>query len=768
MTRIPVFIAGRGYLSGVSTWAEQLRKHLADHSQYELQLLHLGPGAYEHADVAVEDVEAAHRHIVNSAPAIVIPNYVWELCLTGFSPGVRCIGMCHADSEEQYYHPLNWYESLISQFIAVSPEIRDNLSQKFASRANDVALLPYGIPVAPTLSRDYRTDPIRLIYAGRVTQLQKRVWDFIPLVEGLLNANVDFVFDVVGDGDQRQPLEEVMRSRFPQGRVRFHGLLPHAQMAALWREHDVFIQTSDFEGTSVSMLEAMAGGVVPVVTAASSGVAGVIEPGVNGFVAPVGDMAGLAQAIARLAADQSLLTSAGAAAHQTAQAYSIENYAPRFVEVLDRAMQNGSPADLPERYGMFAGVHPLLSQQRRIAELQHRLEQPNRGLFRKLRFRKRSQTRPVKSLASNSVQSIVPIASTVPSASPESLETDATPMIAFDYAERPGLASIVIPTYRGERFIRSALNSISDQTYQNWELIVVEDGHDGGSQPIVDDFAARHPDHRVTYCRNDRNRGAAYSRNVAFSKAAGEFIALLDCDDRWTSDHLDRSVQALQSTCKDLVYSTVMFVADQTEMPLGTWGPTQQDLYDFPQSLLGRNYITPSATVLRRRVIADVGLWNTEMLYCEDYEYWLRCIAAGKQFHWIGGCQCFYRKNHAGATTQKLCGTLEEVADVTKQFIGRTSIPKKASKRLASKAYAKAAEYHAKSDPASDPSADFAHAAKLYLHAWRLRRSHFDYPIAAAKIALKSLFRRQSQMAATTAKASPSLSRKLQTMQKAA
>src|SRR5689334_9444481 len=120
MTRIPVFIVGKGYLSGVSTWAEQVRKRLADHPTYDIQLLHVGPGTYEHADVTVDDVEAAHRHIVESAPAIVFPNYVWQLFLTGFSPGVRCIGMCHADSEEQYYLPLTWYEALISQFIGVS------------------------------------------------------------------------------------------------------------------------------------------------------------------------------------------------------------------------------------------------------------------------------------------------------------------------------------------------------------------------------------------------------------------------------------------------------------------------------------------------------------------------------------------------------------------------------------------------------------------------------------------------------------------------
>jgi hypothetical protein len=304
-----------------------------------------------------------------------------------------------------------------------------------------------------------------------------------------------------------------------------------------------------------------------------------------------------------------------------------------------------------------------------------------------------------------------------------------------------GRVSIIIPTRRAERFIADTLATIGNQTYPNWEVIVVEDGSQGETEQIVRSFARRHPDHRVEYSRNDRSYGASYSRNRAFSKAAGEFVALLDSDDRWTSDHLEASVNGLQSSGKDLVYSTVMFIADQTDMPLGTWGPCESDLSDFPRSILGRNFITPSSTVMRRQVLADVGPWNTKLIYCEDYEYWLRCIRAGKGFHWIGGCHCLYRKNHAGATTQKLCGTLEEVADVTVRFLDLPGTREKTSQRMASKAYAHAAQFHLHSNPACDPSADYRHAATLLMKAWRLRRSHVDYPFKAAKIRIASWLR---------------------------
>ncbi len=160
-------------------------------------------------DAVAADARSGCSAHFGVAPAIVFPNYVWELCSTGFAPDVQCIGMCHADSEEQYYHPLTWYESLISHFIGVSPECHENLRRRFAFRGDEISLLPYGIPVSPALKRDYQVAPIRIVYAGRVTQLQKRVWDFIPFVQQLKAAGVDFtLLTSLARGDQRSALQE--------------------------------------------------------------------------------------------------------------------------------------------------------------------------------------------------------------------------------------------------------------------------------------------------------------------------------------------------------------------------------------------------------------------------------------------------------------------------------------------------------------------------------------------------------------------------------
>jgi glycosyltransferase involved in cell wall biosynthesis len=386
MKRIPVIIAGTNGLSGVTTWADQLRTLLAKHPRFVVRLVYIGPEKHPAGefDYIVPSVEDAHQLVRKLSPAVVVPNYVWELFLAGFEPGVQCVGMCHADSDEQYYRPLGWYEPLITRFIAVSRECTSRLAERIPLRADDITTLPYGIHIPAKLERRYQTQPIRLIYAGRVTQLQKRVWDFVPLIEHLLKLAIRFEFDIVGEGDEFIPLEKAVAERFPGGQIRFHARKPHRDMPAWWLSHDVFLQVSDFEGTSVSMLEAMAHGLVPVVTAASSGIDGVIHLGGNGFVAPVGDMRAVAKEIAALAADESSLARIGQSAHQSVQSYSMKLYRERFIQFLDQVVQAPREVNLYTRYGMFGYAHPLFQQRRLILHQREQILQLKRGPVKRL------------------------------------------------------------------------------------------------------------------------------------------------------------------------------------------------------------------------------------------------------------------------------------------------------------------------------------------------------------------------------------------------
>jgi glycosyltransferase involved in cell wall biosynthesis len=314
--------------------------------------------------------------------------------------------------------------------------------------------------------------------------------------------------------------------------------------------------------------------------------------------------------------------------------------------------------------------------------------------------------------------------------------------IAFEHSETQGLISIVMPTYRGERYIGDALASIGSQTDHNWEVVVVEDGSRGATERIVREFAEKHPWHRVHYIRNEQNRGPSHARNTAFKHVRGQYVALLDSDDRWYPDYLACMRTALETTGKDIAYCSVVMIEDTTDLLIGAWGPTGEDIANFPLGLLSRNFINPSATMLRRSVLADVGNWNTQHRLCEDLEFWLRCATVLKTFQYVGGVHCLYRRNHAEAATGKMCAVQEAHCKVVEQFLDLPGTRKQTCRKFVSRSYVRAAEFHEGCNPEYDSSADRNRAPRLLLRAWYFRRNHVDYVWRAFKLTIRNSPRR--------------------------
>ena len=92
------------------------------------------------------------------------------------------------------------------------------------------------------------------------------------------------------------------------------------------------------------------------------------------------------------------------------------------------------------------------------------------------------------------------------------------------------LVSIIMPSYNTERYISESIRSVFNQTYQNWELIIVDDCSNDHTDEIVSEFL---DDKRIKYLKNEKNCGAAVSRNRALRESNGKWIAFLDSDDLW-------------------------------------------------------------------------------------------------------------------------------------------------------------------------------------------------------------------------------------------
>ncbi len=211
--------------------------------------------------------------------------------------------------------------------------------------------------------------------------------------------------------------------------------------------------------------------------------------------------------------------------------------------------------------------------------------------------------------------------------------------------------SVCIPSFHGERFLPEALRSVAEQSWQDWELVLVEDGSRDGTEAMVCAFAAEH-EQAVTYLRNERNLGLPATRNRAAHAARGEFIAMLDADDRWGSDHLESALDLFSRTGADAVFSAAEERDARTGELLGHMRPSPVEIADLPAALFQRCFLVPTGTLVRRQALFDVGLHDPTIRYCDDLDLWFRMLRAGKRFAYTGRVSCEHRR-HAGAMTAR-------------------------------------------------------------------------------------------------------------------
>jgi glycosyltransferase involved in cell wall biosynthesis len=358
-----VFILPRGLeLGGVTTWSMQMTRYLIEGGSPACLLRHQeaeplsddgitgqlpvvrcpGKPAWSVNVRDLEDYQPTYQQLL---PGILIPNWTfgtYAACARlsqSHSRDMRVIGVAHSD-DELFYAWLVYYEPIIHFFVAVSAEIANALKTRLPHRANDIVVRACAVEVERQLAKPLSlgAEPIRLMYAGRVQHQQKRIYDLLRLAQQLHQRQVNFKLTIVGDGSECQWLQTQFDHLLgaAQTKVSFVGRVDPAKMPLYWQWADIGLLVSDFEGTSISMLEAMSHGCVPVVTNVS-GTRAVIEHGVNGFRVPVGDMVAMAGIIQTLATDRVKLQQIGTKAHQTVlEQYAFADYVPWFKALTER------------------------------------------------------------------------------------------------------------------------------------------------------------------------------------------------------------------------------------------------------------------------------------------------------------------------------------------------------------------------------------------------------------------------------------------------
>ena len=225
------------------------------------------------------------------------------------------------------------------------------------------------------------------------------------------------------------------------------------------------------------------------------------------------------------------------------------------------------------------------------------------------------------------------------------------------------LVSVVIPTYNHAHFLRTSLGSVVNQTFTDWEAIVVNNYSTDDTESVVRSFN----DPRITLV-NFRNNGViAAGRNEGIRVGRGEFIAFLDSDDEWKPEKLQKCVEALSGGA-DLVCHAERWVGGDRPERVVQYGPAEKS--SWRGLLLDQNRVSTSATVVRRSCVEQVGFFDesTEFITAEDYDMWMNLARLGCRFEFLPDVLGEYRRHEGNASGSILRHLAAEKAVVQKHL----------------------------------------------------------------------------------------------------
>ena len=178
--------------------------------------------------------------------------------------------------------------------------------------------------------------------------------------------------------------------------------------------------------------------------------------------------------------------------------------------------------------------------------------------------------------------------------------------------------SVIIPTYNRRDLLREAIRSVLEQSFRDFELIVVDDGSEDGTREMIQ----REFPGLLTYIYQE-NQGVSRARNRGIETSRGKYIAFLDSDDLWLKKKLERQVQFMQQNPEAMIcYTDEIWIRRGVRV-----NPKKKHAkhsgWIYPQCL-PLCIISPSSVLMRRELLEEVGGFDPEFPVCEDYDLWLR------------------------------------------------------------------------------------------------------------------------------------------------
>lgn len=193
--------------------------------------------------------------------------------------------------------------------------------------------------------------------------------------------------------------------------------------------------------------------------------------------------------------------------------------------------------------------------------------------------------------------------------------------------------SIILPNYNSEKYLKETIESVLNQTYRDFEFIIVDDASTDKSMDIIRSFQ----DSRIKYIQSDRNRQVAYTANIGMEMAEGEYIARIDSDDIWDEKKLEIQLKFMEENMNIAAcFSRVDIIDENSENA----NEKYQVIYDMFEKAKNRsqkewleifltegNCLCHSSALMRKEFFEDIGgFYNLAYVGAEDYELWVRMI----------------------------------------------------------------------------------------------------------------------------------------------
>lgn len=207
--------------------------------------------------------------------------------------------------------------------------------------------------------------------------------------------------------------------------------------------------------------------------------------------------------------------------------------------------------------------------------------------------------------------------------------------------------SIIIPAYNAAEYIGFTIESVLKQTHENWEAIIIDDCSKDATAAVVERYAER--DGRIRFYRNEQNMGVARTRNRGFDLFRGQYVALLDSDDYWRPQMLEKLLGRAEETKADIVYCSYELVDEEGRKVCNDFLVPPETT--FEESIV-RNVISCS-TVLVTAELAKNNRFPTD-IYHEDIALWFRILREGGTARGVTEVLASYRQRSGSRSSDKL------------------------------------------------------------------------------------------------------------------